>query len=325
MSDDHYVARTYLKHFANPSGLLRAYRKSDGKSFPCRPADVCFEPDGDLIPDFLSDPRYLGAFRAAFEPGWNSAIGALKAHRVDMTDKLQLAGYWAQLLVCTPGWRRVAVQISNHNARHTLEAQAALRERIGKPDRLLSEGVEALRDGTITLETEPDFVRAQSATSVMKYAWALYHADMDVFETDDSHPFLTSDNPAAFEDQGDIVGGHPPFRRYLPVTPNLCLSVDLTEYPDRYLKGPGDFTQEPKGTVRGGAIIPEFVDRINQTVARCAEDLVFTSGESELVRDLVAQNSEFRVECESTRFPHGTGFIIANRTRVIKRQTGGKG
>jgi hypothetical protein len=73
MKDDHYVAQTYLKHFAGPSGMLRAYRKSDGHSFPCWPKDICHESDGDILHDFLSDPAYLGEFRKAFEPMWNHA------------------------------------------------------------------------------------------------------------------------------------------------------------------------------------------------------------------------------------------------------------
>jgi hypothetical protein len=122
MQDDHYVARTYLRHFAGPSGMLRAYRKSNGATFPCWPRDICREPGGDLIPDFLSEPGYLGEYRAGFEPLWNSGVAALEARSLDMRDKLHIAGYWAQLLVCTPTWTRIAVEISNHNVIHTASA-----------------------------------------------------------------------------------------------------------------------------------------------------------------------------------------------------------
>jgi hypothetical protein len=101
MQDDHYVARTYLKHFARPSRLLRAYRKSNGCSFPCRPRDICTEPDGDVIRDFLSEPTYLGEFRSAFEPGWNLAVEALKSRAPDKRHKFHIAGFWVELLVCT--------------------------------------------------------------------------------------------------------------------------------------------------------------------------------------------------------------------------------
>jgi hypothetical protein len=102
MANDHYVAQTYLKHFADERGLLHAYRKSDGKYFPTRPVDICHEPDGDIIPDFLSDPAYLGAFRGAFEPMWNHVVAALKSHACTKDVKFHIAGYWANLLVCTP-------------------------------------------------------------------------------------------------------------------------------------------------------------------------------------------------------------------------------
>jgi hypothetical protein len=34
MANDHYVAQTYLKHFAGESGKLQAFRKSDAKNLP---------------------------------------------------------------------------------------------------------------------------------------------------------------------------------------------------------------------------------------------------------------------------------------------------
>lgn len=74
MARDHYVAKTYLKHFAGSDGMLRAYRKSDGARFPCRPGDVCHEWNGDLIEDFLCDPTALAKYRKFFEPAWNPAI-----------------------------------------------------------------------------------------------------------------------------------------------------------------------------------------------------------------------------------------------------------
>src|SRR5436305_669902 len=102
MPNDHFVAKTYLKHFADERGLLHAYRKADAKYFPTRPADICHEPDGDIIPNFLSDPAYLGAFRGAFEPMWNHVVEALKSGGCTNEVKFHVAGYWANLLVCTP-------------------------------------------------------------------------------------------------------------------------------------------------------------------------------------------------------------------------------
>ncbi len=49
---------------------------------------ICHEPNGDIIPDFLSEPGYLGEYRAEFEPLWNHAVDALKRWSPDMRDKL---------------------------------------------------------------------------------------------------------------------------------------------------------------------------------------------------------------------------------------------
>jgi hypothetical protein len=152
--DDHYVARTYLKHFAGPSDLLRAYRKSDGLTFPCKPADICREPDGDIIRDFLSEPTYLGEFRSAFEPLWNHAIAALMKRTPDAMDKFHVAGFWAALMVCTPTWNRVAVDGYNQSTLATLRARDVLLAESGKPDKKLNKALAAIQRGELTIETE---------------------------------------------------------------------------------------------------------------------------------------------------------------------------
>jgi hypothetical protein len=49
MSEDHYVAQTYLEPWTNPENRnhMTAYRKSNPKPFPCVPYSVCREWDGD--------------------------------------------------------------------------------------------------------------------------------------------------------------------------------------------------------------------------------------------------------------------------------------
>jgi hypothetical protein len=163
MANDHYVARTYLKHFVGPSGMLCAYRKSDGKNFPCWPRDVCFERNGDIIPDFLSEPGYLGEYRSVFEPHWDVAVTALKARRPDQGVKAHVAGYWANLMVCTPTWKRIAVETSNQRVHHFVTAYDDLSAKIGKPNRELTEAVAALNRGEIRIDTESDYVRAENA------------------------------------------------------------------------------------------------------------------------------------------------------------------
>jgi hypothetical protein len=106
VSQDHYIAQTYLKHWCSPSsGKLYAYRKNPaGAPFFCSPRDVCREWNGDLNPLFEVHPDLLGKYRKLFEPGWNSSIDALRRSKVNANDKFHIAGYWAQLTASTPTW-----------------------------------------------------------------------------------------------------------------------------------------------------------------------------------------------------------------------------
>jgi uncharacterized protein DUF4238 len=205
-------------------------------------------------------------------------------------------------------------------SRYTYEAIATER---GKPDVKLRAAIEDVERGDIKVQTEADFVRAESARSVLKFAWALYNAEWDVFENETGTEYLTSDNPASFEDQGNmwgLPGRHIPFVRYLPVTPKLCITCDLARNPRNLCDMQHDFTKEPLGTIRGGFVGPGIVERVNACTAKCAESLVLGSTKSEYARDLTARCSLFRVETESRRFREHRGFLIVNRTRCIERK-----
>ena len=63
MANDHFVAQTYLRHWLRPGQkLLHAYSKASAKEFPCRPADICHEWDGDLIQNISKTPTFSASF-----------------------------------------------------------------------------------------------------------------------------------------------------------------------------------------------------------------------------------------------------------------------
>lgn len=134
MSRDHFAARTYLKHFVGKDGMLHAYRKSDGRSFPCWPDNICHEWDGDLVRDFLKDEALIGGFRKLFEPAWDRAIADLVNGMEDPTVKLAIAGYWANLMVCTPAWTRVGMKTLEYDTMRTVRAHDILMTQAGTPD-----------------------------------------------------------------------------------------------------------------------------------------------------------------------------------------------
>jgi len=318
MPEDHYVSQTYLRHFAGPNGMLRAYRKSDGRSFPCRPRDVCRETDGDVVPDFLSEPGFLGIYRGSFEPLWNSAVAALASRRCDMQDKQVVAGYWANLLVCTPTWRRMGVLTYDRMTVDYLNAHLALSEKKGTVDPVIADAMEMLRAQKLTLCTDPNFIRAQSVISMMKHMWRLYNADWTVMESE-TVDFVTSDNPACFLDQGEWTGRPPrEFVRYLPISPRMCLSCDIAaNYKGRDVTP--DFDIPPEGGIRGGHVSPQVARNVNVSIAKCAENLVFTGAEDDGIRRMVEKYAGFRVDVEFQKIPAPGGHYIASRTRTLER------
>jgi len=135
MAKDHYVAQTYLKHWCDPKNKppLQVYRKSDLKHFPCRPRDVCHEWDGDLIPEYLTDPGRLGKFRKIFEPRWKPTVERLCAGNIDPKDKLVLSMAWAHFFLFPPAQREIAKGIHANEVR---EMARSLFEATGSIPRL---------------------------------------------------------------------------------------------------------------------------------------------------------------------------------------------
>ncbi len=321
MPRDHYVAQTYLRRFAGPDGMLRAYRKSDGSTFPCAPRAVCHELDGDIVPEFLPEPGLLGAFRKDSEPFWSDAINALADGSFTVEDKLAVSAYWANLLVCTPTWRRVGMEMYNRMAVDFLSLHQAAAEGKGRADPVLLDALGMLRAGRLKFETKPDYIRALNVASVMRNTWHLYNAEWRVLQNDTTLPYATSDNPAGFDDPGQPTAGLPNAAglvRYLPVSPRLCIACEPTTNGVKWTEG-ADFASPPRAWLKAFEATPAAVRVVNGITARCAENLVFTGGENEELRALVAECAQYRVEIELSETAGCLDSFTLGRVRTIER------
>jgi hypothetical protein len=79
MPQDHYVAQTYLRAFADPEtpGRIHAYRKSDAGYFSPSSTAVCKSLNWDLNSKYLSPQDALGRWLKIFEPHWAGAVTRL--------------------------------------------------------------------------------------------------------------------------------------------------------------------------------------------------------------------------------------------------------
>ena len=315
MANDHFVAQTYLKRFAQPRGTqLHGYSKSKLTEFPCWPKDVCREWDGDLVPEFLSNPAGLGEFRKLFEPHWNTALDCL----LEDCDaggqvKLAIAGYAANLLGSTPAMRRVTVESHNHHVVETLRSRQALLAKRGAGDPVVATGIDMIDAGEVVVATEPNWARAMNTKHMMKFAWRILNSDWVVVKNLTDCDFVTSDNPFAFEDPGPFRGGPAVLPRYLPLTPRFCLYVVMTNEDF----GPIELEKPPKGGVRFATLDNrDRVDHINKLVIQCAEELVITSAPRAEIPPLVAEYSGYRISNEYFTIAQADGFLQGLRMRV---------
>jgi hypothetical protein len=304
VANDHYVAQTYLRHWLRPGQkLLHAYSKASGKEFPCRPADICREWNGDLNPKYFKNPNVLGEFRKIFEPRWRQTVENILAGKITADDKFVAAGYWAHLTTCTPAWRRICAATYEHELRNLLPSVA---KDIGVP-----QGVDLDR---MRIEIEDDFTKHLVTKWLLRVTALLYHQTWTIFENDTGYEFLTSDNPSAI-----IPKDHPNqlLVRTLPLSPRLCLSCAIDV---RCANIDPDPTLPPRGNIDRVRIDSERAKYINKLIVLSAEDIVVSSVQNEAIKRMVSKRAGFRLKLDYASRPIGNDgeFLQGASIRVGK-------
>jgi hypothetical protein len=309
MSQDHYVAQTYLEKWCDPANRdhLHVYRKSDLRNFPARPYDVCREKDGDKTPGYLADESALGKFRARFEPTWNSAIDAAARCAITAEEKFFISGYWANLTATTPTTQALGVDLY----RKEVESLAAVvrKDLRPPPESIAHAGLEA--------QIDPIFVKAVATQSLLHGAWQFYNQSWAIFSNDTTHPFITSDNPSALipAPQGMVS------LRCLPLSPRLCIVAEMRNRvavpaaPDL-----SHLTQPPIGVIRYGPADGNQARKFNRAIAVTALDLVFSSKADAGIGRLVAKYRHDGVRLHHRAFTAPTGEFFTHHSTYLGKK-----
>lgn len=321
---DHYVAQTYLKHFADTDGRLHTYQKPSGKYFPAWPGDVCREWDDDLNVEIPDRPELLGDFRKMFEPHWNAVVEELKERRMAKDRKMVVSLCYAHMMICVPSWRRIAATFWEHSRAAQLRLKNTIYKERGIKDELLDKGVAMLENGALRLEAEPNSVKAWLTIKLTKFACQAYHADWQFVENNSDIPFFTSDSPVAVR-YGTTPGE--PITKFMPVTPKLGLLMIADPRKERngIVHKPHEeiarlLGEEPSGTIRSVVPLPQTVRTLNRLIVQCAENLVFSSRKDDGAARLVQKYGTYRIESDfpGWREPDGS-FISGVIMRVRPR------
>lgn len=291
---------------------MHAFRKTDGKTFPCGSEDVCRIAEGNTN-TYLSEPRLIEDFVKLVEPKYNWACAVFERGEVDPDAVFVIAGFVAFVMCCSPTGMRLGS--APHEAR--LPIEAALMERVGliepPPPELGGKTLtELLADGDIVFDVDSRFPQAIGISNIVRNVTAFgnFYWDILLNEHADS-PFFTSDFPVAVEASRDprIVN------RVIPLTPNLAVRIcPRLELSGKQL-GPTfeHFSYQVLKPSR------QEVIALNRTIVRSAEKLVFYPLSAPWVAGFVRKHSVYEVEIETTNFPRGTGFLSVSRTVVRQR------
>ena len=310
MAKDHYVAVTYLKHFIDSTAgdMLNAYSKKSDKQFKCFPKDVCREDDGDTNTMFSVNPELLGNFRSIFEPQWNQAIAAFLDRKNTHQDKLVVSAYMANLMVVTPTWQRIGALTYAKNMQGTLEFKRQLHnEGVMTLDELMLDGIDMLSRGDLKLEVDTDYVKGIATKQLMNYALLIYNIDWCLLVNKTAEKFVTSDSPVAVQSLGTFSGS---IRRYLPLTPELCLVIELHGHKHKLIEE-DKFTEElvkpPKGKIKPVPVTAGEVRAINVMQVKSAENLVFSSVASDGIAKVTKKYSKHKLDVDYREFPSPDG------------------
>lgn len=308
MSQDHYVAQTYLEKWCDPAnrGHLHVYRKSNLQYFPARPYDVCRERDGDKTPGYLADEFALGKLRARFEPSWNQALAAATKGAITDEDKFLISGYWANLTATPPTTQALGVELYKKE----LEAIAAEVRKAHPPPANIAHL-------PLEVEVDPLYVKSVAVQGLLSGAWQFYNQKWCVFSNDTEHPFITSDNPSA------LIPAPPgmPSLRCLPLSPRLCIVAEMKNImPLPNVPDLSHLTKRPMGTIHYGPTDGYGAKKINRGIAVTALDLVFSSKADPGIARLVEKYKDDGVRLMHKAFTAPTGeFMTYHSTYLGKK------
>jgi Protein of unknown function (DUF4238) len=135
----------------------------------------------------------------------------------------------------------------------------------------------------------------------------IYNVDWCLLENHTDEKFVTSDNPVAVESLGEF-SGH--LRRYLPLTPELCLMIELNAHKHSMPKDEeflSDLRKPPLGRIYRAAVKSGEVREINKKQVMSAENLVFSSVPSQKIAMLTEKHAKYRLDLTYKEFPTPDG------------------
>lgn len=300
MADDHYVAQTYLKHFADSSGKLLVYNKQYGNVRPSTAAQICYEVDGSET-TYLQ-PGAIEDYLEFVENRWNFSVETFASPSVDATAYFEakhvISRYLPYLRLLTPaGLRTQSAALSS-----LLKLEMKKLYKAGKIPppppgyEFLMEDIEK----HIAISVDPNYAKALAATAFNNLSKRFYGYSWTRVRNTTEIPFITSDNPICYWYRDPAVVA----MTYLPLSPTLGIIIN-------------PFTPMPDSE---GEAKPELVKTLNSLVIKHAEKIVIANSRStDLQREIVALRN-WSYDFETIRSQIGNDEFVRNTWKVSEKK-----
>lgn len=263
----------------------------------------CLFAKGSAIEEFLK----------VIEPKYDAALDMLKTKRINTECIYTIAGFGAYVYTCSPGGMRIQsepLKKQVENLAYELDAKGGF---LPPPAVLGGKNLtELLRSESVKIAIDPKFPQAIGIANILKLTALLGNFTWEVLQNDfDDSALFTTDFPVAIEETDDPGT----LNKIIPLAPNLAIRV----IPDRtFDKRRADFTFENFSS-RSRKINRQGVMKINRSIVRCAEEIVFYRDNYPWVRPFIAKNRYYRIEASTREITTQVGKVSFLAQRVVQR------
>lgn len=308
MTDDHYVAQTYLKHFHTKDSerCVNAILKPTLKELNgVNTRNICQSSNWNTIPCVKDNPRVVEEYLQLFEPKWNDCVKKLETNEFNQDVKYLMAGYIVFLRACTP----TAVRLAQNDFGEMIKNEYYVRARkeLNDPSSPHAEAIRLIEQhGGIKVNIDSDFIKAHGATFLADGIKRFFEFPWLILRNETDAPFLTSDNPLCLDFLAPTMADF-----YLPITPRIAVVIRPVDAERR-----GVALRDSQAEVREERIL-----HFNRLVVRHAENVVvFNTKFYHWLRRLVKKFRYWRTESHVSRLPCYDGFYTLLQQRVKRRE-----
>ena len=316
---DHFVARTYLKRFAQKGMrkkyILNVYDRTNKKYITPSLESICCEIGWDII-DNAPDKYILRKFLQQIEPGLGNAIDRILNKNLYLDDRCLLSMYLAIVFLLNPEF------LNNAKINYEKITKASLDILIDNGTIKIPPEIEKILGGkhNIDVAANIDCIKTFIAKMLSDIALDIYSAPWIIITTNSENEFITSDKPFYFMCCPHNYNIYP---KYIPLDPkHLLLTL-----PPKMKENKPDFDKTPKFNIENVGVIhfvnidSTGVDLFNKYTISNASRFIIVHSITEELKKTIKENIKYKTSMINIEMPCVSGkYIIStvNNNRKIK-------